>query len=174
MKDAEQPVAPNEIVEATFTVSYSGSQTSTQTRLSGNTTGATLLSASSSQGSCTVGAGLDCSFGELEPGAVITVVARLSPSEDEELVRLVASVSGELPCEASTLDNEAALELSIDSPPIEPGKELQVAGGCTCTMQSAGDANDSRFSLLALGMLVAIGRGRNGKQKGRAYGALPR
>ncbi len=166
-----QPVAPTEPIEASFSVSYAGATAAGQTRFSGTVTGATVLSASTSQGSCTGGAVLDCSLGELEPDALVTVVAQLSPNEGQESVLIIGAVTSELGCEASSLDNEATLEVSLASKPIEPGDELQVAGGCTCEAATSRGTRAAWLPVVAFGALAALRHRRKDAQKGRARSA---
>jgi MYXO-CTERM domain-containing protein len=114
---------------------------------------------------------LDCSLGELEPDALVTVVAQLSPNEGQESVLIIGAVTSELGCEASSLDNEATLEVSLASKPIEPGDELQVAGGCTCEAATSRGTRAAWLPVVAFGALAALRHRRKDAQKGRARSA---
>jgi len=86
-------------------------------KLAGTVSGATLVSASATQGSCSAGSALDCTLGELAAGASVTVTAVVRAAADQESLAASADVTSDLGCEGSLTDNSAKTTLAITKPP---------------------------------------------------------
>ena len=116
--------APASVAEAATTavslvVTNEGAAPATGVKVDGVVSGGVLLDAQTSQGSCTSGAPLSCTLGEIAAGASVTITSSVRAADGSTVIALDASGKGDLACEATTDDNDAAATIAVLGPPGE-------------------------------------------------------
>lgn len=141
---APESVTAGKTSEVSFVV-MSG-QAAKGVTLSGSVTGGTLVSTSSTQGSCD---GLECALGDVPAGGSVTVTAQVLAASAETPIVASASVTSDEACEVSLENNTAKATLAVTAVPKKPA--LHPVGGCAC--RAAAPAERAPWAWLSLGLV---------------------
>ena len=182
---AEGPaeVAFGASAEVKLLVTNDGATPAQGVKVSGGVLGGKILGAVAGQGSCASSAVVDCSLGELAPGASATISVTVQGAGSGG-PSLAATVTSDLACEPLTADNEAVItviELPDDSDPEpepdpeEEAESIVAVGGCACRTSAGPDAGDSGVGSRAAWLAGGLGlmgllrsRRRRARQAARA------
>jgi hypothetical protein len=120
--DAPDPVALGDVYAYGLKVTNNGPGTGTQTSASLKLSGPshTVLSASASQGSCSIGASVGCSLGTIAPGGSAMVTVKVEPNGAGTMAATATAAATE--ADPNTADNTAAETTTVSN-----------AHGCTIT-----------------------------------------
>ena len=121
VKDATSPTTLNGTVQYTMTVTNKGPDTATNVQLADPApVGVTYLTASPSQGTCTVVPALiTCSLGTIAPGQTVTINATGRVTQTGQLTN-TATVTGSGGAEANPADNTDSATTTVPEPLTPP------------------------------------------------------
>ncbi len=121
VKDATSPTTLNGTVQYTMTVTNKGPDTATNVQLADPApVGVTYLTASPSQGTCTVVPALiTCSLGTIAPGQTVTINATGRVTQTGQLTN-TATVTGSGGAEANPADNTDSATTTVPKPLTPP------------------------------------------------------
>ena len=130
-------IAPNAPLRSTLTVTNAGSYPAKAVRVEVSVSGAAEVEdLASDKGTCTLGASLHCTLGELAAGESAELTLRiLAGSKD---VHVMASSHATPDCDGTPENNYASATASVDSGEANPpaagtDDTYRLEGGCACT-----------------------------------------
>jgi MYXO-CTERM domain-containing protein len=126
--------------------------------LTGSVTGATLLSATPSQGSCTVAPGLSCDFATMKAGETINVkLDAKAPEQGSSQAELQVKASSTRACETTLDDNQAKVDIALPAAPVASTPVYEPTGGCSGCRVGAETTNPAGAAFTSLMLLMGLG-----------------
>lgn len=110
-----ESVAPLGTATVTVEVENSGDLDRTNVTVTGTPEGSSIVSATASDGDCTVGETLSCDIGDLPGGDSVSIEVVLEASDSAETAKLSAEVSADEACGEQADDNTADAEISVST-----------------------------------------------------------
>ncbi|NUO51279.1 MAG: S8 family serine peptidase [Polyangiaceae bacterium] len=155
---APASIAESETAEVVLTIT-NGDRPGPGVTVTGTTVGGELVSATTTAGSCTPGASLSCSLGDLAAGATAEIRATVRGAAGAT-VSLQASISSTLACETSSDDNSATASLTVGGTTTPPGTTTEAgrvtpSGGCACDMSPSAPRSTGLAWLAAVGLVLS-------------------
>lgn len=160
----------------TWTVTNRGASTAYDVTVQGSFEGVASLSAQTPVGSCVAGDGVECSLGDVLPGASVTITVD-AVADRVETVEVDVSVEDGLACETDGANNTASGTIDVtggtggtggaaDSPEEALGIDgFEPGGGCTCSVPGGPARREGTgflTVLVGLGWLALGARRRRG------------
>ncbi len=115
------------VLTTTITLTNEGPYVARSVTVQGSLNGATMATATASEGSCVVDPSLSCDLGDLAAGATATITIEITTAADGAATTLDLSVTSAGGCE-STQD----ATITLPAPAGGDGGVLEATGGCDC------------------------------------------
>ncbi len=127
-------------------------------KLAGTLSGATLVSATPSQGTCAVSPALSCDFGTMTAGQTVSVkFEATAAAQGSDKAELSLSAASTYSCETTLDDNKATVDVALPAPPAPHTAVYQPTGGCAgCHV---GAESGGRAGALFTSLLLLLGLG---------------